>query len=162
MVSGTTSQSVLPVVNVLQGSKFELHNLPLMGLNYCYGTYKNPRLLGGTVYDVGGGITGTYLPWYKADAYIVGEDFRIVNGELVGAKTKLSDSNDMMYVDTCVEDGTKYLLACDFILPLVYLAGLEDSERAQTLRSNADAHTLPTTKNVSFTVYVILRVVEKF
>ncbi|HKL73968.1 MAG TPA: hypothetical protein VJ903_03655 [Clostridia bacterium] len=156
--TGETTQSVLPVINVLQGSKFELHNLPILGMNFIYGTWKNPRLLGETTYTRGSGVTGTYLPWYKADAYIItSHDFGISNGVLVGDKRKLSDGNDVMYIDTCVDDGTRYLLTCNFELPLI------TETDAKKLRQRADNGTgsALARSNVRFTIHIIVRIVEE-
>ncbi|HOO23327.1 MAG TPA: hypothetical protein PKY53_06595 [Clostridia bacterium] len=155
--AGHSYQTILPIVNVVQGAKFEIHNLPILGLNYVFGNFMKPPLVDATYY-LGGGITGTYLPWYRADAYLItSDDFSINNGTLVGNKRKLSDTgNDFMYIDTCAEDGTRYLITCTFELPVV------TERNAETLRNAADNGTgasLAKT-NVLFTVHIVIRIVE--
>ncbi len=158
--TGTTTQTVLPTIKVLQGSKFELHNLPILGMNYIYGKERNPRLLGATTYSRGNDITGMYLPWYKADVYeIISQDFGIVNGEFYGTKRKLSDGdNDFMFIDTCASDGTNYLLTCNFELQLI----TEDDP--EILRKSADNGTGGSLarRNALFTIHIIITIVESF
>jgi hypothetical protein len=156
--TGFTTQTVLPTINVLQGSKFELHNLPLLGMNYVYGAERNPKLLGKTTYSRGAGLAGMYLPWYKADVYeILTQDFGISGGQVYGSKRKLSDgSNDFMYIDTCVKDGTSYLLTCNFEMPLI------TEGDAETLRKSADSGdgALLSRKTSVFTIHIIVTIVE--
>jgi hypothetical protein len=156
--TGTTTQTVLPTIKVLQGTKFELHNLPLLGMNYVYGAERNPRLLGSTTYTRGSGVAGMYLPWYKADVYeILTQDFGILNGQIFGPKRKLSDgTSDFMYIDTCVSDGTNYLLTCNFEIPLI------TESDAKILRQSADDGTGGSLarRNSMFTVHIVITIVE--
>ena len=162
-VYAPTANTNVPTLNIMRGTPFKLHNLPLLGFNalYTIKTEANSYVswvpgIDAESYTRKSFVTTSYIPWQNAKVYAnVGNEYTVSSdGTVKRNGVTMNELEGGFYkINTNATSGTTYLLVVQFA---IRMSTLTDAQQIYDNTPSADDSVPGAGQAANFTVAVRL------